>query len=85
MRSVTRRPCSRRVAIPSGSTPRQLSDVLELRDLIVAGRLEEAAAVAHADLAPGVEEEWLDEVRDSHRLRLDELYESLAADGGSRR
>lgn len=54
-------------------------DTLELARLIASGRLLEAAEIAHADLAPGVDEEWLEERREAHRAVLDDLYEHLAA------
>ena len=54
--------------------------MLELRRLIESGRTEEAGELAHAELAPGIEEEWLDEAREAHRVMLDELYEQVAAE-----
>ena len=63
-----------------GLAPDTSVDVLELRHLIEAGRTEEAGELAHAELAPGIEEEWLDEAREAHRVMLDELYERVAAE-----
>jgi DNA-binding SARP family transcriptional activator len=53
-------------------------DVLELRRLEREGLLAEAAALAHAELAPGVEEEWLEPVREAHRGQLSDIFERLA-------
>ena len=58
-------------------------DVLELRSLADQGRLAEAAELAHGELAPGVEEEWLEEARDGHRTLLDGIYERLAVRAGA--
>jgi len=55
-------------------------DVLELRALVGRGELAAAAGLAQVELAPGVEEEWLDEVRDAHRGVLGGLYERLLAE-----
>ena len=63
-----------------GLAPDASVDVLELRRLIESGRTEEAGELAHAELAPGIEEEWLDEAREAHRVMLDELYERVAAE-----
>lgn len=63
-----------------GLAPDVPVDVLELRDLIDSGRTEDAGELAHAELAPGVDEEWLDEARDGHRVMLDRLYEEVAAE-----
>ncbi len=53
-------------------------DALELEELIGCGLLREAAEIAHTDLAPGTDAEWLDGRRDAHRVALDGLYERLA-------
>jgi len=53
------------------------ADALELWDLVGRGELGAAAELAQVELAPGVEEEWLEEVRDAHRGLLDGLYERL--------
>ena len=63
-----------------GLAPDAAVDVLELRRLIAAGRTEEAGELAQAELAPGIEEEWLDVSREEHRVMLDELYEQVAAE-----
>ena len=63
-----------------GLAPDVSVDVLELRRLIASGHTEGAGELAHAELAPGVEEEWLDGARDEHRVILDELYERVAAE-----
>jgi len=63
-----------------GLAPGVSVDVLELRRLVESGRTEEAGELAHAELAPGIEEEWLDEAREAHRVMLDELYERVAVE-----
>ena len=63
-----------------GLAPDASVDVHELRRLIDSGRTEEAGELAHAELSPGIEAEWLDEAREAHRVMLDELYEQVAAE-----
>ena len=54
-------------------------DLAEFRALVVAGRLEEAAALAGRDLLAGLDEEWADRLRDEHRAEVVALLGELAS------
>ena len=57
-------------------------DVVDFERDLAAGRLDEALALTRGELLAGLEDDWVYEYRDAHRLRLSELLEG---DGGAGR
>jgi DNA-binding SARP family transcriptional activator len=55
------------------------TDVAEAERLHAEGRLEDALALADGELLPGFEDEWAYAARESHRTRVAQLLEELAA------
>ena len=55
------------------------SDAAAFEEHFAAGRLDEALALCRGELLAGLEDEWVYEYRDAHRLRVSELLESMAA------
>ena len=55
-------------------------DAREFERLVRDGRLEEAVSLCDGELLPGFDEEWVYEARESHRHRLGDALERLAAD-----
>jgi len=54
-------------------------DAIAFEEDLAAGRLDEALALTRGELLAGLEDEWVYEHRDAHRLRLSELLEAMAA------
>jgi DNA-binding SARP family transcriptional activator len=54
-------------------------DALEFARLAGEGRLEEAVALCHGPLLPGLDEDWAMRAADEHRERLIDVLERLAA------
>jgi DNA-binding SARP family transcriptional activator len=54
-------------------------DVAEAERLRTAGQLEEALGLANGELLPGLEDEWVFDARDEHRVRTAAVLEQLAA------
>ena len=60
-------------------------DVRDFADAVVAGRLEEALAIAAAgELLPELDQEWVYEAREEHERRVGEVIERLATDAEQR-
>jgi DNA-binding SARP family transcriptional activator/tetratricopeptide (TPR) repeat protein len=57
-----------------------LVDARQFERLVREGRLQEAVDLCDGELLPGLDEEWVYEARESHRHRLGEVLERLAAD-----
>ena len=55
-------------------------DAREFERLVREGRLEEAVDLCDGELLPGLDDEWVYEARESHRHRLGDVLERLAAD-----
>ena len=55
-------------------------DAREFERLVREGRLEEAVDLCDGELLPGLDAEWVYEARESHRHRLGDVLERLAAD-----
>ena len=54
-------------------------DATEFAERFAAGDLDGALALCRGGLLAGLEDEWVHEPRDAHRLRVSELLEALAA------
>ncbi len=60
-------------------------DVRDFADAVVAGRLQEALAIAAAgELLPELDHEWVYEAREEHERRVGEVIERLATDAEQR-
>jgi DNA-binding SARP family transcriptional activator/tetratricopeptide (TPR) repeat protein len=57
-----------------------LVDAREFERLVREGRLDAAAELCDGQLLPGLDAEWVYEARESHRHRLGDVLERLAAD-----
>jgi DNA-binding SARP family transcriptional activator len=55
-------------------------DAWEFERLVREGRVDAAADLCGGELLPGVDADWVYAARESHRRRLDEVLERLAAD-----
>ena len=55
-------------------------DAWEFERLVREGRFDAAADLCGGDLLPGIDADWVYAARESHRRRLDEVLERLAAD-----
>jgi DNA-binding SARP family transcriptional activator len=55
-------------------------DAREFERLAGEGRLEEAVGLCDGELLPGLDAEWVYDARESHRQRLGDVLEQLAAD-----
>jgi DNA-binding SARP family transcriptional activator len=55
-------------------------DAWEFERLVREGRFDAAADVCDGELLPGIDADWVYTARESHRRRLDEVFERLAAD-----
>jgi DNA-binding SARP family transcriptional activator/tetratricopeptide (TPR) repeat protein len=63
-----------------GLDPESVSiDVQEFDALVAAGRLEEAVGICAGELLAGFEDEWAIRARDTHRQRLADVLDALAA------
>ena len=54
-------------------------DAAAFEEHFAAGRLDEALALCRGELLAGLDDEWVYEHRDAHRLRVSELLEAMAA------
>ncbi len=59
-------------------------DLREFSALLSAGRVEEAVEVCAGELLPGMDDEWVYELRRSHADRVEEALGSLSAAGAAR-
>src|SRR4051812_6641209 len=55
-------------------------DTVAFAEHVAAGRLDAALALCRGELLAGLDEEWVHEYRDAHRLRLATLLERMAAE-----
>ena len=54
------------------------TDAAAFEEHFAAGRLDEALALCRGELLAGLDDEWVYEYRDAHRLRVSELLEAMA-------
>src|SRR5437588_5139963 len=57
-----------------------LVDVREFERLVREGRMEQAVDLCHGELLAGLDDEWVYDARESHRHRLGDVLERIAAD-----
>jgi DNA-binding SARP family transcriptional activator len=61
-----------------GLSPEARVDVVEFKEHLAAGRLDEALELSRGELLSGIDDEWVLEERDAHREALSDLLEQLA-------